>query len=70
MKTSNEINELAAALAIAQGRDSSLFLRNSKGVHNSSYAELSEYIDMARPHLAANGLSFSQFPYNEEHESV
>ena len=65
MKTSNEINELAAALSIAQGEFVSV-LKKSKGVHNSSYAELVEYVDMARPHLAANGLSFSQFPYNED----
>ena len=39
MKTSNEINELAAALSIAQGEFVSV-LKKSKGVHNSSYAEL------------------------------
>ena len=38
MKTSNEINELAAALSKAQAQFTPV-LKKAKGVHNSSYAE-------------------------------
>tara|TARA_R110000796_G_scaffold42012_9_gene104176 strand:- start:7326 stop:7901 length:576 start_codon:yes stop_codon:yes gene_type:complete len=64
MKTSNEINELAAALSKAQAQFTPV-LKKAKGVHNSSYAEFIEFIEMAKPHLGEHGLSIVQFPFNE-----
>lgn len=64
MKTSNEINELATALSKAQSQFTPV-LKKAKGVHNSSYAEFIEFIEMAKPHLGEHGLSITQFPFNE-----
>ena len=64
MKTSNEINELAAALSKAQSQFTPV-LKKAKGVHNSSYAEFIEFIEMAKPHLGEHGLSIVQFPFND-----
>jgi hypothetical protein len=65
MKTSNEINELAAALSKAQAQFTPV-LKKAKGVHNSSYAEFIEFIEMAKPHLGEHGLSIVQFPFNDQ----
>ena len=64
MKTSNEIHELAAALSKAQSQFTPV-QKKAKGVHNSSYAEFIEFIEMAKPHLGEHGLSIVQFPFNE-----
>ena len=64
MKTSNEINELAAALSKAQAQFTPV-QKKAKGVHNSSYAEFIEFIEMAKPHLGEHGLSIVQFPFND-----
>jgi hypothetical protein len=64
MKTSNEIHELAAALSKAQSQFTPV-KKKAKGVHNSSYAEFIEFIEMAKPHLGEHGLSIVQFPFNE-----
>lgn len=64
MKTSTEINELATALSKAQSQFTPV-LKKAKGVHNSSYAEFIEFIEMAKPHLGEHGLSITQFPFNE-----
>ena len=64
MKTSNEINELAAALSKAQSQFTPV-KKKAKGVHNSSYAEFIEFIEMAKPHLGEHGLSIVQFPFND-----
>ena len=58
MKLSNEVSELFKALSKFQGE-----LENaSKGKqgHGYKYADLAECINVAKPHLAANGLSVSQ----------
>ena len=64
MKTSTEINELATALSKAQSQFTPV-QKKAKGVHNSSYAEFIEFIEMAKPHLGEHGLSITQFPFNE-----
>ena len=64
MKTSNEINELAAALSKAQAQFTPV-QKKAKGVHNSTYAEFIEFIEMAKPHLGEHGLSIVQFPFND-----
>lgn len=58
MKMSEKLNDLFAALSKFQGE-----LENaSKGKqgHGYKYADLAECINVAKPHLAANGLAVSQ----------
>jgi hypothetical protein len=65
MKTSNEINELAAALSIAQGEFVSV-LKTARTRHfKSSFADLASIsdVDMARQPLSANGSISSSVPY-------
>lgn len=62
MNKSEQINELAGALALAQAE-----LENAKKTSNnphfkSKYADLAEVLDTVRPVLAKHGLSFVQFP--------
>lgn len=63
---SDTINELATALAKAQAE----MTHAAKGVDNtffkSKYADLPAIIDVARPHLAKNGLSVVQLPDVDE----
>ena len=66
MKSSEQINELAAALAKAQAE-----LRNpvfdGKNPHfNSKYASLAQVRDTITPTLAKHGLSVVQLPTNDE----
>ena len=58
MKTSDQINELGAALAKAQGaiRDAA---KDTQG-YNYSYANLASILQITRPLLSANGLSVMQ----------
>lgn len=69
MNTSEQINELAAALASAQAKfptiknDSTAKIQTTKGGEYSySYATLAATLEKVREHLAANGLAVSQFP--------
>jgi hypothetical protein len=62
MITSESINELAAALAKAQG-DISGAKKDSENPHfRSKYADLASVWDAIRAPFAANGLSVTQFP--------
>jgi len=62
MKTSEQINELATALAKAQGVMGGA-TKNAKNPHlNSHYANLASVIDASREALTANGLSIIQTP--------
>lgn len=64
MKMSEKLNDLFAALSKFQGE-----LENaSKGKqgHGYKYADLAECINVAKPHLAANGLSVSQMLGSDE----
>lgn len=56
---SDSINELAAALAKAQGEYPPIYA-NRKGLHNSKYADLDGLMLPLRPILSKNGLSFLQ----------
>lgn len=62
MKTSEQINELAGALATVQGeiRDAS----KTKEGFGYSYADLSDILDIARPLLSKNGIAIIQTPSN------
>jgi len=64
MKTSEQINELAGALANAQGeiKDAS----KSREGYGYTYADLSDILEIARPVLAKNGLALIQVPSNVE----
>jgi hypothetical protein len=64
MKMSEKLNDLFAALSKFQGE-----LENaSKGKqgHGYKYADLAECINVAKPHLAANGLAVSQMLGSDE----
>lgn len=66
MNRSNEIGELAAALAKAQatfkavGKDKTAKIQSAKGSFSYAYADLATVIDCTRPALTANGLAVMQ----------
>jgi hypothetical protein len=65
MPRSEQINELAASLAVAQGA-MSVAIKDSTNPHfRSKYADLASVIDAVRPHLSANGICFVQEPTTE-----
>tara|TARA_R110000764_G_scaffold161769_1_gene249013 strand:- start:318 stop:905 length:588 start_codon:yes stop_codon:yes gene_type:complete len=66
MKTSNEINELAAAMAIAQGQMGAAYKNSSNPHFKSSFADLASISDVIKQPLSDNGLSVVQFPINNE----
>jgi hypothetical protein len=66
MKTSNEINELAAAMAIAQGQMGAAYKNSSNPHFKSSFADLASISDVIKKPLSDNGLSVVQFPINNE----
>ena len=66
MNTSNEINELAAAMAIAQGQMGAAYKNSSNPHFKSSFADLASISDVIKQPLSDNGLSVVQFPINNE----
>ena len=66
MQTSNEINELAAAMAIAQGQMGAAYKNSSNPHFKSSFADLASISDVIKQPLSDNGLSVVQFPINNE----
>ena len=70
METSTEINELAAALAKAQGEIENAG-KNAKNPHfKSTYADLSEVLNVARPVLSKHGLSIVQMPVSSDDSKI
>lgn len=76
MKTSESFTNIATALAAAQGgftnpeRNRTVKVRmKTGGEYSFTYATLDAILEMARPHLAANGLSLIQ-PFTIEDEWV
>lgn len=66
MQTSNEINELANALCVAQGIMGAA-LKDSKNPHfGSDFASLEAIAAVIKQPLADNGLSVIQFPISDE----
>ena len=57
---SNEIDQLATALAKAQGEMDGATSKSTNPFFNSSYADLHTVIKSAFPYLSKNGLSISQ----------
>lgn len=62
MKTTEQINEIAVALATAQGNMGAA-LKDSQNPHfRSTYADLASVVDATRPHLSAVGIATVQLP--------
>lgn len=57
---SNEIHELAAALAKAQGEMQTAGLRSENPYFKSKYADMAEIVRVSRPALTKNGLAVIQ----------
>tara|TARA_B110000977_G_scaffold67301_1_gene91399 strand:- start:1439 stop:2002 length:564 start_codon:yes stop_codon:yes gene_type:complete len=66
MKSSESINELAAALCKAQGEMGGAVKDSSNPFFKSSYADLTSVIKAIKQPFADNGLSYTQFPINFE----
>lgn len=66
MQTSNEINELAAAMAIAQGQMGAAYKNSSNPHFKSKFADLASISDVIKQPLSDNGLAVVQFPINNE----
>ena len=66
MKTSESINELAAALCKAQAEMRTAPMSGTNPHLRNRYATLNDIIDTARRPLADNGLSYVQMPCNPE----
>lgn len=62
MQKSDQINELAAALAKAQGEIENASKNAANPHFKSKYADLAEVINTVRPVFAKYGLSVTQFP--------
>ncbi len=62
MRTSEQLNELAAALSKAQGAFENAKKDSDNPFFKSKYADLASCIDAARGPLAANGLAVMQAP--------
>ncbi|HET8729762.1 MAG TPA: ERF family protein [Moraxellaceae bacterium] len=62
MQKSDQINELAAALAKAQGEIENASKNAANPHFKSKYADLAEVINTVRPVFAKHGLSVTQFP--------
>lgn len=62
MQKSEQINELATALAKAQAEIENASKNSSNPHFKSKYADLAEVINTVRPVFSSHGLSISQFP--------
>jgi hypothetical protein len=68
---SEQINELATALAGAQAEIENATKSSNNPHFKSKYADLAEVLNTVRPVLAKHGLSVVQFPgYSHEHKLV
>lgn len=64
MKTSEQINEIASALAKAQGLFENAKKDSANPFYKSKYSSLAEVTDTIKKPLSENGLSYIQFPFN------
>ena len=65
MQKSDQINELATALSVAQGEMKGVDFNAVNPFLKNKYADLGALIESAKPILAKNGLSVSQLPFGE-----
>lgn len=66
METSEQINELAAALAKAQGQIKGAVKDSTNPHFKSSYADLASVWDACRDALSENGIAVIQTPHTDE----
>ena len=66
MNTSEQINEIATALAKAQGEMTNPTFNKTNPHFKSSYADLSSVLNAVRPALAKNGIALMQMTGMEE----
>jgi len=66
MKSSEETNELALALCLAQGQMGGAVKDSSNPFFKSSYADLTSVIKAIKQPFADNGLSYTQFPVSSD----
>ncbi|GAG02283.1 unnamed protein product, partial [marine sediment metagenome] len=65
MNKSDEINELATALAKAQGSITNASKSSANPFFKSKYADLAEVINTVKPVFSEHGLSVTQLPAYE-----
>jgi|DEB0MinimDraft_10_1074344.scaffolds.fasta_scaffold05700_7 hypothetical protein len=70
MKTSENINEIAEALALAQGEIQNPAASTPNEFFKSKYADLAAILDIVRPAFSRQGLSVVQMPYRSEDGAV
>ena len=70
MNTSDQINEIAAALAKAQTQIEHAAKDRQNPAFRQSYATLAAVDDAARPHLAANGIAVVSAPTYDDARKV
>ena len=66
MKTSEQINEIAEALAAAQAEIQNPSKSAENPFFKSRYADLAEVLSVVRPAFSRHGLSVVQMPYRSE----
>jgi len=64
VRQTEQINELAAALAQAQGEIENVAKSSENPYFHSRYADLASVLDEVRPKFAAHGISIVQLPIN------
>ena len=62
MKTTEQVHEIAAALATAQGNMGAAVKDSANPHFKSRYADLASVVDATRPHLSAVGIAIVQLP--------
>ena len=70
MRRSEEIGELAAALAKAQGSMQSIKKGSNNPFFGSAYADLADVVEAVKPHLSENGLAVTQWPETVDGKQV
>lgn len=66
MKTSEQINEIATALAAAQAEIQNPNKSTENEYFKAKYADLAEVLNVIRPAFSANGLAIIQTPFTSE----
>ena len=70
MKTSEQINEIAEALAAAQAEIQNPSKSAENPFFKSRYADLAEVLSVVRPAFSKNGLSVVQMPYRSDDGAI
>lgn len=65
-KSSDEIQEIAAAWALTQGDLEAAHKRSKNPHHGNDYADINSYIEAIREPLSKNGIAFFQFPITQD----